>query len=113
MIANAIEDGVHYKQVNYRAVYVVPTTTIPPLPPACRGKQPSSTRLLNYKSDILEPNEKATLLKLSIPTNIDKLKDFREGWIYVRAEIEYAPVKEVYRIEASTGYWSTNYVSKY
>ena len=114
MIVNATEDGVHYRQVNYRIVHVVPMTTIPPLPPVCRDKQPHGTSLINYKGIyVLEPGEKATLLKLTIPTNIDELEGFREGWMYIKAKIRYTPIKEVYRIETTTDYWSVSYLSRY
>lgn len=48
MIVNATENGVRYRQINYRAVYAVPTTTIPPSPPDCMDKKPPSTRLEYY-----------------------------------------------------------------
>ena len=102
IILNATEDGVHYRQVNRRIVYAVPMTTIPPLPSACRDKQPPDTSIINYGFYVLEPGEKSTLLKLTIPTNIDELQGFREGWVYIKARIKYAPIKEVYRIDVDT-----------
>ena len=101
-ILNATEDGVHYRQVNHRMVYAVPMPTMPPLSLACRDKQPPGTTLINYGFYVLEPGERSTLLKLTIPKNIDELQGFREGWVYIKAKIRYIPIKEVYRIDAAT-----------
>ena len=114
VVLNATKDGIHYVQLNYKVVYVVPVTTTSPLPLACSEKQPQSTRLLNYESvNILKPGEKATLLKLTIPTNINELKGFDEGWVYVKAKIKYAPIKEVYKIDTNAKYWTTSYLKYY
>ena len=97
-------------QLNYKLVQAIPTTTIPPLPLACSRKQPKNTELLNYESiNILKPGVKAVLLKLTIPTNIDELKSFNEGWVYIKAKIRYAPISEVFKIKTNVEYLVKHY----
>jgi len=101
-VVNASEDGVHWRPVNVKLVYAVPTTTIPPLPPECQKNQPANT-YITYEGSInlLMPGKRATLIALSIPGNVNALKGFKEYWAYLKGRIYYFPVKAIYRIETN------------
>jgi hypothetical protein len=111
-IVSYSEDDIHWRPLNYEAFYVVPTTTIPPLPTECLKNQPADTSIIHSGSvNLLMPGGRASLISLSIPTNIDQLKELKEYWLDVKAKIFYWPVKEIYGIDTNIRPYLTNYIA--
>jgi len=104
-VINVTEDGIHYKLINKSRMEVMPIPTVdfaPELLP-CIYSRPVDTEIMHAFTFVFRPSESDVITHLHL-SNIEELRDFNKGWIYIKMRISYIPVKEIYRIESGNAF---------
>ncbi|ADM27674.1 hypothetical protein Igag_0857 [Ignisphaera aggregans DSM 17230] len=109
-IINVTEDGIHYKIINKSAVEVMLMPIIVDFVPElqlCISNRPVDTEVIDLFTTpfVFEPSESDIITTLHL-SNIEELRGFNKGWIYIKMRISYTPIKEIYRIESGNAFVS-------
>lgn len=104
-IVNASRDGINHIPINMKFAYAAPTTTIP-LPPGCIINIPKRVIVIPYDNIVWYSNK--TIIPIWLPQSIEGYGEAK-GWMFIRATIKYAPVKEIYSILGELESYVMNY----